>query len=233
MRSYRRASCWPPTRRSILMTLEIRFRLISPRPGLLALSTVQRISSEPAIKKAAKRALTDLAKRSFRVRALIAVSSWVVQMCHFLIVNTTQKSVDKGVEQRIYARLSDAIEFEDVPNLPKWIQRIVETGDDEQALVIVDYLNSADGSPWQGKIALANKETKGSTINQKTFVKAIKRYVLTANNPISVREPDERKKDNVGLLEGNRVTSRHWEAHRLVQVKRSRVVLPFLNSALQ
>ena len=43
-----------------------------------------------------------------------------------------------------------------------------------------------------GKIAMANQEeTKGTTIKQKTFVKAIKRYVLTANNPISVRGPEE------------------------------------------
>ena len=30
------------------------------------------------------------------------------QMCHFLIVNTTQRSVDKAVEQRIIARLTEA-----------------------------------------------------------------------------------------------------------------------------
>jgi hypothetical protein len=41
---------------------------------------------------------------------------------------------------------------------------------------------------------MANQETKGTTINQKTFVKAIKKYVLTANNPISVRAIDEQKK---------------------------------------
>jgi len=86
---------------------------------------------------------------SFQVPVNIAVNlPKLAQMCHFLIVNTTQKSVDKGVEQRIYARLTDALEFEDVPNLPKWIQRIVETGDDEQALNIVDYLNDTEaGGP--------------------------------------------------------------------------------------
>ncbi len=41
------------------------------------------------------------------------------QMCHFLIVNTTQKSVDQSVEQRIIARLSDALDVEDLPSLPK------------------------------------------------------------------------------------------------------------------
>src|SRR5207237_7539405 len=97
---------------------------------------------------------------SFEVPVNIAVSlSKLAQMCHFLIVNTTQKSVDKGVEQRIYARLTDAVEFEDVPKLPKWIQRIVETGDDEQALNIVDYLNDTEASPWRGKISMANQTT--------------------------------------------------------------------------
>ena len=69
----------------------------------------------------------------------------------------------------------------------KWIKRIVESGDDEQALKIVDYLNETPDSPWLGKIEMANKDSKTATINQKSFVKAIKKYVLTANNPISAR----------------------------------------------
>jgi DGQHR domain-containing protein len=56
----------------------------------------------------------------FEVPVNIAVNlPKIAQMCHFLIVNTTQKSVDRAVEQRIYARLSDAIDLEDVPSLPK------------------------------------------------------------------------------------------------------------------
>ena len=51
------------------------------------------------------------------------------QMCHFLIVNTTQKSVDKAVEQRIVARLHDLVDVEDIPSLPKWIQNLVERGE--------------------------------------------------------------------------------------------------------
>src|SRR5258708_1012653 len=131
----------------------------------------------------------------FEVPVNIAVNlPNIAQMCHFLIVNTTQKSVDRSVEQRIYARLTQAIEFEDVPNLPRWIQRIVESGDDEQALNIVDYLNNTPDSPWFGKIEMANQDSKSKTINQRSFVKAIKRYVLTASNPMSVRNPDQQKK---------------------------------------
>jgi hypothetical protein len=38
------------------------------------------------------------------------------------------------------------------------------------------------------------QDTKSTTINQKSFVKAIKRYVLTANNPISVLDPNKQQK---------------------------------------
>ena len=132
---------------------------------------------------------------SFEVPVNIAVNlPSIAQMCHFLIVNTTQRSVDRAVEQRIYARLTEALSFEEVPKLPKWIRRIVESGDDEQALRIVDHLNGAPDSPWFGKIEMANEEVKTATISQRSFVKAIKRYVLTANNPISVRAPEQQKK---------------------------------------
>src|SRR6202000_878949 len=50
---------------------------------------------------------------SFEVPVNIAVNlPPISQMCHFLIVNTTQKSVDKSVEQRIIKRLTDAIDVE-------------------------------------------------------------------------------------------------------------------------
>jgi DGQHR domain-containing protein len=132
---------------------------------------------------------------AFEVPVNIAVNlPGIAQMCHFLIVNTTQKSVDRSVEQRIFARLTQAIQFDDVPNLPKWIRRIVESGDDEQALRIADHLNRTLDSPWFGKIEMANEDTKTATVNQRSFVKAIKKYVLTANNPMSVRLPEHQNK---------------------------------------
>jgi DGQHR domain-containing protein len=131
----------------------------------------------------------------FEVPVNIAVNlPKIAQMCHFLIVNTTQKSVDKAVEQRIYARLSKAVTFEDVPNLPKWIRRIVESEGDKIALNIVDFLNANQDSPWLGKVQMANQDSKTATTNQGTFVKAIKKYVLTANNPISVRSIEQQQK---------------------------------------
>ncbi len=108
------------------------------------------------------------------------------QMCHFLIVNTTQKSVDKAVEQRIMARLTEAVDVEDIPSLPKWILNVVERGEVEKSLRFVDFLNEEPSSPWNNKIKMANDSSPNMMINQGSFVKAIVKYVLTANNPIAV-----------------------------------------------
>lgn len=119
----------------------------------------------------------------------------IAQMCHFLIVNTTQKSVDKSVEQRIIARLSAAVDVEDLPSLPRWILRTVERGEVEKAIKLVDYLNKNDESPWKGKILMANNSDRdGATINQRSFVKAIVKYVLTANNPLASFNDFDREK---------------------------------------
>ena len=106
------------------------------------------------------------------------------QMCHFLIVNTTQKSVDRAVEQRIVARLTKALDVEKIPVLPKWIKNLVEKGEVDKAIQIVDFLNEENGSPWKDKVRMAN-DPPSNKLNQQSFVKAIVKYVLTANNPIS------------------------------------------------
>lgn len=120
----------------------------------------------------------------------------IEQMCHFLIVNTTQKSVDKGVEQRIYARLTAALDVEDLPSLPKWVLNTVQKGEIEKALKYVDYLNQTKDSVWYGKIRMANDDDSDTaTVNQKSFVKAIVRYILTANNPLpALKDFDKEKK---------------------------------------
>lgn len=138
----------------------------------------------------------------FEIPVNIAVElPHIAQMCHFLIVNTTQKSVDKSVEQRIIARLTKALDVEDDhPNLPKWILNIVEKGEVDKALKIVDYLNVTDGSPWMGKIKMANAAGDcGQLINQRSFVKAIVKYVLTANNPLEAIFDDFDKEKKVFL----------------------------------
>jgi DGQHR domain-containing protein len=129
---------------------------------------------------------------NFEVPVNIAINlPKIAQMCHFLIVNTTQKSVEKGVEQRIFARLTQSMELEDIPNLPKWIANTVYKGEDEKALKYVDFLNTHQESPWLNRIEMANEENNEATVNQKSFVKAIKRYVLVANNPIAAFPEDK------------------------------------------
>ena len=131
------------------------------------------------------------AKKDHRVREFVVPVNIAVnlpklhQMCHFLIVNTTQKSVDKAVEQRIVARLTEALDVEDIPSLPKWILNVVERGEVEKAVRLADFLNEEPNSPWCGKIRMAN-DPSANMINQRSMVKAIVKYVLTANNPIAV-----------------------------------------------
>ncbi len=128
----------------------------------------------------------------------------ISQMCHFLIVNTTQRSVDKAIEQQIVARLTAMIGLEKTPTIPRWIRRQVEKGEDARALVAANYLNSTPDSAWCGKIRMANDEDDaGATINQKSFLTSIKKYIFSANNPLSNPEWD-----------GNRpmILSNYWKA---------------------
>lgn len=124
------------------------------------------------------------------------------QMCHFLIVNTTQKSVEKSVEQQIVARLTDSLDIEDMPSLPNWIQKLVEKGEVNKALGIVDFLNSQSDSPWLGRVKMAN-DSGTNMINQGSFVKAIVRYVLTANNPLAALNDFDKEK---------RIFLNYWKA---------------------
>jgi hypothetical protein len=81
-----------------------------------------------------------------------------------------------------------------MPSLPRWILKTVERGEVEKAIRFVDYLNETDGSPWKGKILMANADGDGATINQRSFVKAIVKYVLTANNPLASFSDFDREK---------------------------------------
>jgi DGQHR domain-containing protein len=132
----------------------------------------------------------------FEIPVNIAINlPFIAQMCHFLIVNTTQRSVDKAVEQRITARLTQSLDVEDIPSLPSWILNTVQRGEVDRALKYVGYLNESDGSPWKGKILMANALSDDeTTINQRSFVKAIVKYVMTANNPLDAFKDLEKEK---------------------------------------
>jgi hypothetical protein len=71
---------------------------------------------------------------------------------------------------------------------------VIDKGEVEKAIRLVDFLNRTSGSPWFEKIKMANEVDSDGTINQRSFVKAIVRYVLTANNPLSVFKDFEREK---------------------------------------
>jgi DGQHR domain-containing protein len=139
----------------------------------------------------------DSAMDDFEVPVNIGVGlDAISQMCHFLIVNTTQKSVDGAIEQQIVARLTDMVDFEKTPVLPRWIQRQVDKGEDHTALAITQYLNSNGGSPWEGRIRMANTldEAGSARVNQKSFVTSLKKYVLVPSNPISAYSVDKQQK---------------------------------------
>ena len=122
----------------------------------------------------------------FEIPVNIAVNlDEISQMCHFLIVNTTQRSVDRAIEQQIVARLTKMIGLEKTPTMPRWIRRQVEKGEDARALAIAIYLNDDQASPWHGKIRMANDESEVATINQKSFITSLKRHIFSANNPLS------------------------------------------------
>jgi len=125
----------------------------------------------------------------------------LAQMTHFLIVNTTQKSVDNGVSQQIYSRLTDTLMTEELPTIPDWIMRAVEKGDDGKALSFVHYMN-IDNSPWFGKIKMANDEDASGTISQASAVNAIKKYILVANNPLLTQDTKIQ----------NKIFSNYWQA---------------------
>jgi len=165
-------------------TIEIDLREVAP------FSVVDGQHRIEGLKLAAEK---DESVKLFEIPVNIAVNlPKIHQMCHFLIVNTTQKSVDKGVEQQITARLTRELEVGDFPSLPKWIMKSVKKGEDEQALDYVTYLNTQSNSPWYGRIKMANQDINDGTVNQKSFVRSIKKFLLVANNPINAYEEGKR-----------------------------------------
>ena len=154
----------------------------------------------------------------FEVPVNIAIElSIIEQMTHFLIVNTTQKSVDAGVSQRINARLSEEINVcDNVPHLPKWILNVVEKGEDIKALKYVDFLNDTEGSIWNGKINMAHDDKSEGSINQKSFVNAIKNHILVGDNPIL---------NNMDAEKQHKIFLNYWTAITNIIGKEKPVVL--------
>lgn len=79
---------------------------------------------------------------------------------------------------------------------------MVERGDINKALELVKFLNEEPGSPWRGKIQMAN-DPASNMIKQNSFVRAINKHILTANNPISVLNDFDKEK---------RIILNYWKA---------------------
>ncbi len=112
---------------------------------------------------------------------------YIDQMSHFLTVNKMQKSVDQGVEQQIISHLTKIKGTNHIPTMPKRIQKDIGMGITARALALVTYLNETDGSPWKNKVRMGEQKKKDfpdTTIAQATFVKVIKRHIMTAGHPL-------------------------------------------------
>jgi hypothetical protein len=147
-------------------------------------------------------------------------------MCHFLIVNTTQKSVDAAIEQQIVARLTDMINFKKMPVLPRWIQRQVDKGEDQRALSLVNFLNTASDSPWKRRVLMANKSEDETWVTQKSFVTSLKKHVLVPSNPIGGPAWSVEKQQKVLL--------NYWRAiKRLLVDKEDEISVVFRTNGLE
>lgn len=164
------------------------------------------------------------------------------RMLQFLIVNTKQQPVDQGVAQHITARFTQMDGVDDLPYLPKWLDKEVKRGSDAQALQIVRKLNSDETSSWHGRIQFAD-ETKSPrhTITQKSLVAAVKRIVLNQHHPYNdlPLQPEKRpavlinywnavdklfvhQSNDEGIRQGS--TGRWLREHRREDVRASSVV---------
>lgn len=127
------------------------------------------------------------------------------QKLHFYLVNTTQKSVDKSIEQQIRARLKSKIDLGESIFLPDWIAREVRKGGDQIALDIVEYLNESPNSPWRGRIRMANEKSgERTTIKQSSFVKSVKKHLLA--DGLLLSQPGLREDTRNSMLEN------YWSA---------------------
>ena len=133
--------------------------------------------------------------RDFPVIANIAVdTSEVEQMLHFYVVNTTQRAVDPAVGMHIRARFFRMLETQTLPYIPSWIEREIKKGTDEEAIRILEFLNTHASSPWRGQIQGANeRRSESTTITEKTFASALKKTILVASHPLKFFDETKRK----------------------------------------
>jgi len=149
-------------------------------------------------------------------------------MLQFVTVNTKQDPVHDSVKQGIIARFTEKFDLERLPYLPSWLGKKVRLGHDRHALKIAMELNEDEKSPWYSLIHLAgeDKDRVRNTINQATFVKSVKRHLLSRNHPYGSLPVDNDKK--IGILRN------YWRAIRsiFVDVETDETPTPLLNTVV-
>lgn len=133
---------------------------------------------------------------NFPIPTNVAVNtSEVEQMLHFYVVNTTQRAVDPAVGMYIRARFFRMLETHSLPYIPSWINREVERGVDDEAIRIIHFLNSSEGSPLQGQIQGPNQVRSRDThfsVSERAFATAVRKTILTANHPLAPFSSEKR-----------------------------------------
>lgn len=177
-------------------TITVKTSGTKTRPFFYIVDGQHRIAGlEKAVEKAARRADAEYL-RAFPVATVIVSGlDETAQMVQFLIVNTTQKKVPAAVGQEILAQFAKMHEVEKTRGMPKSVRDVIEVGLEHKALDLVKHLNRSPGSPWRGKIEMANiaAESPGVTIKADAFVNSLKAHVLVGEHPLAL-QPDEGKR---------------------------------------
>lgn len=120
------------------------------------------------------------------------------QKLHFYLVNTTQKPVDKSVQQRIKAELHKKRVIGEEISLPEWLGRDVAKDDIPVALNIADALNENINSPWRGEIQMpGHPRSSRALIKQDTLVKSIQKYILVRGHILHKNDLSEEMRNEM------------------------------------
>ena len=121
------------------------------------------------------------------------------QMYHFYIVNTTQVPVEPSMVQQITSRFTQMVNVEDLPYLPFWFRKRIDSRKDFKALRMVEFLSEHPDSPLYGRVQMANDPNSRNRIKQSSIVNVFKTQVFVASNPLALQETDPDKAARIML----------------------------------
>lgn len=115
------------------------------------------------------------------------------QMYHFFVINSTQKSVEQSLQQRITTNFIENYKLKAMPPLPQSLKREVERKTQAGATQMVEHLNREPDSPLQGRVQLVDDENPiRGRLKEAPLANVLKQHVYTASNPINGRESQDR-----------------------------------------